>query len=209
MQAAPNQRAHGHNDSGSFIVFRDGNPVIVDIGPEAYTAPRYKFSVQSAYHNLPTIGGVMQNNKNPDYRASDLRYSADDSRASVAMNLATAYPPEAGIRSWTRTLYLNRAENRVQLREDFQLQRKVSVQLSFMTPCVPTQAAKGNVVLTPASTSARNISLKYDASLIAPRIEKIDLTDDWLAERWGKTMYRVLLTSAGPTDSGKWAIEFS
>ena len=71
MQAAPNQRAHGHNDSGSFIVFRDGSPVFVDIGPEAYAAPRYKFSVQSAYHNLPTIGGVMQSGQRPTYRASD------------------------------------------------------------------------------------------------------------------------------------------
>jgi hypothetical protein len=108
MQAAPNQRSHGHNDSGSFIVFHDGNPVIVDIGPEAYTAPRYKFSVQSAYHNLPTVGGVMQNSKSPNYRASDLRYFANDSRASVSMNLATAYPEEAGIVHWNRALTLDR-----------------------------------------------------------------------------------------------------
>ena len=40
-------------------------------------------------------------------------------------------------------------------------------------------------------------------------IEKIDLTDDWLVSRWGKTIYRVLLTSVVPTDGGKWAIELS
>lgn len=209
MQAAPNQRPHGHNDSGSFIVFHDGNPVIVDIGPEAYTAPRYKFSVQSAYHNLPTIGGVMQNNKSPQYRASDLRHFTDDSRASVSMNLATAYPEEAGISRWARTLMLDRVANRVRLNEDFQLQKRVPVQLSFMTPRVPVQAQKGKIAFTSGVGSARDVIASYDAKLITPAIERIDLTDAWLVERWGKVIYRVLLTSATATDRGNWTIEFA
>ena len=209
MQAAPNQRPHGHNDSGSFIIFHDGNPIFIDIGPEAYTAPRYKFSVQSAYHNLPTIGGVMQDDKSPKYRASDLRYSTDDSRAALAMNLATAYPPEAAIIHWARRLTLDRTANRIHLNEDFQLHKKVPVQLSLMTPCVPAKDAGGKLVFTPANTSARSVSLGYDATLIVPTIEKIDLTDDWLVGRWGKTIYRVLLTSASPTDSGNWRLEFA
>lgn len=209
MQAAPNQRPHGHNDSGSFIVFRDGNPIFVDLGPEAYTAARYKFSVQSAYHNLPTVGGVMQSNKDPKYRATDLHYSMDDSSASVSMNLATAYPEEAGISHWTRTLTLDRKANRIHLKEDFQLHKKVAVQLSFMTPCVPTQGPEGKILFTPVDTSSRGVSLGYNSTLIAASIEKIDLTDDWLVSRWGKTIYRVLLTSTTPTDKGNWGIEFA
>jgi hypothetical protein len=207
MQAAPNQRAHGHNDSGSFIVFRDGDPVLVDIGPEAYTAPRYKFSVQSAYHNLPTIGGVMQSAAKPQYRASDVQYFADDARASVTMNLGTAYPDEAGIIHWMRTLTLDRAADRIRVNEDFQLQKKVPVQLSFMTPRVPTQGPTGKVVFAATEKPARDVILSYDATLIVPVIEKIDVTDDWLVQRWGKTLYRVLLTSVSPTDNGKWVIE--
>jgi hypothetical protein len=207
MQAAPNQRAHGHNDSGSFIVFHNGDPLFVDIGPEAYTAPRYKFSVQSAYHNLPTIGGVMQSAAKPQYRASDVQYFADDARASVTMNLGTAYPDEAGIIHWIRTLTLDRAADRIRLNEDFQLQKKVPVQLSFMTPRVPTQGPRGKVVFAATEKPARDVILSYDASLIVSVIEKIDLTDDWLVERWGKTIYRVLLTSVSPKDNGKWVIE--
>jgi hypothetical protein len=209
MQAAPNQRPHGHNDSGSFIVFHNGNPIFVDIGPEAYTAPRYKFSVQSAFHNLPTVGGVMQSNQSPNYRASDLRYSTDDSSASISMNLATAYPEEAGIIHWTRTLKLDRTSNRIHLNEDFQLHKTVAVQLSFMTPCVPAQGPAERVLFAPADTSARAVSLSYSPALIAVSIEKIDLTDAWLVERWGKSIYRVLLTSTSPTDKGNWAIELA
>jgi len=208
MQAAPNQRAHGHNDSGSFIVFHDGSPLFVDIGPEAYTAPRYKFSVQSAYHNLPTIGGVMQSNRGPNFHASEVHYSTDDSRASVSMNLATAYPDEAGVTHWIRTLTLDRTTNRIHLLEDFQLQKKVPVQLSFMTPRIPTPGA-GKVVLSAAEKSGRDVALSYDSTLIVPTIERIDLIDEWLMGRWGKTIYRVLLTSVPSTDHGRWVIEFS
>jgi hypothetical protein len=209
MQAAPNQRPHGHNDSGSFIVFHDGNPIIVDIGPEAYTAARFKFSVQSAYHNLPTVGGVMQSSNDPKYRASDLHYSTDDSSASVSMNLGTAYPEEAGLIRWIRTLTLDRKANHVHLNENFQLHNKVAIQLSFMTPCVPTQGPAGSVLLTPPDTSARGVTLSYDSALLAASIEKIGLTDDWLVSRWGKTIYRVLLTSTSPTDGENWKIEFA
>lgn len=209
MQAAPNQRGHGHNDSGSFIVFHDGNPIIVDIGPEAYTAPRFKFSVQSAYHNLPTVGGVMQSNKSPKYRASDLRYSTDESHASVAMNLGSAYPDEAGITRWARTLTLDRLANRIHLKEEFDLQRKMPVQLSLMTPCIPKDDTKGNVIFTPIDSPAHSVTLSYDTKVVTPAIEKIDLTDDWLVSRWGQTIYRVSLNSVTPVDAGKWEIRFS
>ena len=151
----------------------------------------------------------MQSAAKPQYRASDVHYFADDARASVAMNLGTAYPDEAGIVRWNRTLTLDRSADRIRLNEDFQLQKQVPVQLSFMTPRIPTQGAKGKIVFTAAEKPARDVTLSYDAELITPTIEKIDLTDDWLVERWGKTIYRVLLTSVAPTDNGKWGIEFA
>jgi hypothetical protein len=97
--------------------------------------------------------------------------------------------------------------DRVRLNEDFQLQKKVPVQLSFMTPRVPTQGPMGKVVFAATEKPARDVILSYDATLIVPVIEKMDVTDDWLVQRWGKTLYRVLLTSVTPTDNGKWVIE--
>ena len=78
-----------------------------------------------------------------------------------------------------------------------------------MTPRIPTQGPQGKIVLIAAGKSTRDVTLSYDATLIVPAIEKIDLTDDWLVECWGKTIYRVLLTSVAPTESGKWVIELA
>ena len=151
----------------------------------------------------------MQSNKDPKYRASDLHYSTDDSSASVSMNLASAYPDEAQIIRWKRTLTLDRVANRIHLNEDFQLHKEAAVQLSFMTPCIPTPGPEGKVLLAPADRSGHGVSLSYNSMLLAPSIEKIDLTDDWLVSRWGKTIYRVLLASIAPTDKGNWRIELA
>ena len=96
MQAASNGRSHGHNDSGSFIVFHNGEPVIIDPGVEAYTAKTFSperytiWTMQSAFHNLPTIGDVMQHEGSP-YAASEVKYATSDTAAKILMNLATAY----------------------------------------------------------------------------------------------------------------------
>ncbi len=65
-QGGHNAESHNHNDVGNFIVFAGGQPVIIDVGVETYTAKTFSgsrydiWTMQSAYHNLPTIGRVMQ-----------------------------------------------------------------------------------------------------------------------------------------------------
>ena len=101
--AAPNLRTHGHNDSGGFIVFHNGAPVFIDVGVEAYTSKSFGFdryniwTMQSAFHNLPTVDGVMQAATDPRYRAAFVNYTNDDSMAVLSLDLAPAYPDEAGL----------------------------------------------------------------------------------------------------------------
>ncbi len=61
-----NAESHNHNDIGSFIVYCDGMPILINPGVEFYTAKtfsaaRYEiWTMQSSYHNLPEINGFMQ-----------------------------------------------------------------------------------------------------------------------------------------------------
>jgi hypothetical protein len=125
----------------------------------------------------------------------------------MTMNLATAYPAEAGIAHWMRTISLDRKAGRILLHEDFQLQKKAPVALSFLTPRTPAQGEKGCVVLSAADKSVRDVTLKYDASLVTPSFEKIEVKDQGMRLTWGGDLYRVLLTSTEPIDGGKWSIE--
>jgi hypothetical protein len=60
--ASDNGKSHSHNDTGSFWVYSNGLPMLIDLGQESYQkksfdAHRYEIpTTQSSWHNLPTIG---------------------------------------------------------------------------------------------------------------------------------------------------------
>ncbi len=80
-----NNESHNHNDIGEFVVYRDGLPLLIDAGVETYSRKtfspqRYEiWTMQSAYHNLPTIDGVQQA-PGEQFAARDVLYQASDER---------------------------------------------------------------------------------------------------------------------------------
>ncbi len=108
-------------------------------------AHRYETpSTRSAYHNLPTIGGVQQG-VGPTFCATDLAYEANDRTAQLGMEFAKAYPPEARLKSWRRTVIV------VEISDSYFLNKPVSDKA-----IPPTLIA-------------------YDASLRTPTVETISL----------------------------------
>jgi hypothetical protein len=211
LQAANNGRPHGHNDSGSFLVYHNGAPVFIDVGVGAYeaktfSAERYTiWTMQSAFHNLPTINGVMQH-EGSAYQAVGLGYTASDTSASVRVDLAPAYPKQAGVRQWRRELTLDRSSNAVHLREEFLLEKEVSVVLSLMTPRLPT-LQPGSILLH--MDGKPNVQLTYQHKLLDATVEKIPLTDASLKHSWGENIYRLQLTSARPVVKADWSLQLS
>src|SRR5256885_54517 len=100
-----NGQSHNHNDVGNFIVYGDGKPVLIDVGVETYSAKtfsaqRYEiWTMQSAYHNLPTINGVMQG-AGREFQAKDVSFNETANRVTFSADIAAAYPAEAGVRRW-------------------------------------------------------------------------------------------------------------
>jgi hypothetical protein len=203
-QAASNGRSHSHNDSGSFIVFHNGEPVFIDVGPEAYTATTFSkdrytlWTMQSAYHNLPTIGGIMQHDGTA-FRASALKYESSDAAVSFRADLVTAYPNEARINHWIRTLTLDRAKSIVTISEDFALAKPTAVMLSLMTAVAPIIQADGIKI--------RGTLLAFDQTALKAVVEKIAITDDALKHSWGDAVYRITLNSTAPIAKAVWKLE--
>jgi hypothetical protein len=212
VQAARNGRSHGHNDSGSFIIFHHGEPVFIDVGVEAYTAKTFSlerytlWTMQSAYHNLPTINGVMQH-EGMRYAASEVKYTNSDTAAGMTANLATAYPPEACVRRWMRKITLDRKAGVVQLTEDFELTKSGPVALSFMTSRAPSKGEPGSFVLHSDKPGVRDVSLRYDAAVLAFGMEKIELEDAGMRRSWGPAVYRVQLRTKADVIKGRWKFE--
>ena len=218
--AANNGRSHSHNDTGNFVIYLDGQPVAIDVGVEQYTAKtfgrdRYSiWTMQSAYHNLPTVGGVMQQN-GVEFEATDRRYETNDQRATVSFDIAKAYPKEAGIKKWVRTVTLDRVGHRVVIEEDFELERPEEVTLSIITPRKTASDKIGVVHLLPLAGAGRAAVLRFPGLELQRDVETIELSDAGLRESWGNEIYRILLKSSddsfksAPVAGGKWTYAFS
>jgi hypothetical protein len=148
----------------------------------------------------------MQTTGDGKYRASEIRYFNDDAHAGMEMNLATAYPDEAGITRWMRTIALDRKTGHIVLKEKFSLKKKVPVALSFLTPRTPSLTKPGSLVLASTDNAVKEVALQFDAASLTATFEKIDLTDQGMKMTWGQ-LYRVMLTSSAPVESGDWTIE--
>src|SRR5581483_438120 len=171
-----NAESHNHNDVGSFMLYADGEPVLIDVGVETYTVKTFSperydiWTMQSAYHNLPTINGVMQAHGRR-FAARDVRQAADDREASIEMDLAAAYPAEAAVQSWKRRLVLTRGQA-VTLTETYALREvRAPLVLNFMTARAVENRAAGELLLVArvqGGTAPASVLLRYDPALLKP-----------------------------------------
>ncbi len=208
-----NGEAHNHNDAGTFVLYSDGRPAIIDIGQEAYTAQnsspqRYEiWTMQSAWHNLPTIGGVMQA-PGREHAAREVGYSADDTAVQFDMDLAGTYPPEASLTSWHRTLRMERG-GIVTLNETYELTADVSeISLSLITAARVTQNHPGELSLD-VGGQARPVVVHFDPAKLRAKLENVPLRDAGLQRMWGEQLIRILLIADKPARQDEWTITFS
>jgi hypothetical protein len=214
-QGGHNAESHNHNDVGNFMVFADGEPLIIDVGVETYSAKtfsaqRYEiWTMQSAYHNLPTIGGVMQG-AGREYEATEVAYQADDGAAQVKLNIAAAYPKEAGLDYWRRTLRLDRAADRVEIHDEYALNKPApDITLTLMSAAKPEPAGAGELILRGEKFRSPAVKLSFDGGVFRPRVETIEVTDARLLSSWGGRLYRILLAAERPPLRAAWKLLLS
>ncbi len=193
-------QGHNHNDVGNFIVYYNGQPVIIDVGMATYNAQtfspkRYEiWNNQSAYHNLPTVNGVMQKN-GLEYRAKKGEFQSNNRKAALSMEISGAYPSEAGLRSWDRTVVLDRKKGIV-LTDAYKLDSPSrDIQLSLMTICKVDANAPGKLGLLVDTASDQKVWLNYDPGKLSVTQEQILLNtehDPRIKKYWGGHMVRIL-----------------
>ena len=202
-EAGNNGKSHNHNDVGNFVVYAGGRPAIIDVGVETYTAKtfspqRYEiWTMQSAFHNCPTIDGVMQS-AGKQFAAAQVAYQSGDAAAALRSDLAPAYPKQANLERWNRSLKLDRGRNIVEVVDDYALKSPAKViTLTLMTPCRVTLGAAGRLSLE------GTVQVSYDPAL-HPSVEEIKLEDGQLRNVWGEKLYRILLQADVPPLRGRW-----
>ncbi len=202
-----NNESHNHNDVGTFSLYVDNSPVLIDAGVGTYTRQTFSkdrysiWTMQSGYHNLPTVNGFTQK-FGRNYRSRNVK--VDEKKHTFSLDIAGAYPAEAGIRSWQRTIAVDK--DKVSLSEQFDIASPtVANALNFLTWGEVDTTKEGVVRIT--TPQGKSISLTYNAKLFTPAVEVVTLTDPRLSNVWGSEVKRLTLTAKRITAKGKYGVE--
>jgi len=191
-----NVESHNHNDVGNYILYCDGEPVVVDIGPTEYT--RATFSAErwtiptflSPYHNTLIPNGAQQ----PPIREAEARnvvHSDDGQVLTFQLEMAGAYPEEKTLQSFVRTFTLDRAAGTLTIAETAKGENLVMPIILRKKPAL----AEGRVDLG-------KVELLYDPGELTATAEEFELYDQRQKNEWGQeTMWRVLLSRK---EGGSW-----
>lgn len=211
-----NDESHNHNDIGHFVLYLDGLPVVVDAGVETYTKmtfgpQRYDiWTMQSAWHNLPTIGGLRQL-PGATYGARSVVHKSDEGSAELQLDTAAAYD-DGVLTCWQRTIHLQRGRY-LQVADEYELGPRAQgpLELSLITACDVVDAGQGQVQLSAralARTDSGRARLAWNIPGAALTVECLELTDARMRSLWGDNLHRLRFTIDTPPRTGSWQLRF-
>ena len=197
-----NGESHNHNDIGSFILYYDNLPVMIDVGVGTYTrqtfsSERYSiWTMQSGFHSVPAINGVDQKDGGK-YRAADCKSTP----TSFSADIAGAYPEDAKVQKWVRSYKLE--GKAVKVTDVFSLKEAVKPNVvHFMTWGSVDASVPGIITV---DVKDRKMELKYDSRTFDATVETIAITDRNISRVWGSEIYRIVLTAKKTPKSGTYS----
>lgn len=192
-----NHESHNHNDVGNFIIYVNGSPAIIDIGVGTYTnvtfsGDRYSiFSMQSQWHNTPTINGVLQMEGNK-YFASNVSHTSNEESVTFTGNISGAYPKEAEVKSWIRRIEFDNKQNSINVKDNYELKQWIEpIKVHFITILEVKKYSESSGIIE----FSNGLSMQFDSKKFRPIFDEkvIDKDDTLLREVWGDVIRRVTI----------------
>ncbi len=200
-----NAESHNHNDAGSCVMYYNGEPCLVDIGRETYTAKtfsshRYEiWTMQSQYHNLPKINGIDQA-PGAAFKATNTTFTANTKKATFSTDISNAYPEDAAVNKWIRSYTLDRGK-KFTIKDEYVLSevKDAPTTLNFVTNCDVHKIADGKLQL---NGDGFTLQMSYNAKNVTPEIEYTKISDSGLKRYWDG-INRIVFKVNNPDTKGK------
>jgi len=187
VKGGGNNESHNHNDTGSFILYKNEMPVFIDVGVETYcyktfSPERYSiWTMQSLWHNVCNFGENQQQ-AGEQYYSRVLRKEMNEKEAFISLELANVYP-ENSVKSYIRTCRFVKGKG-IEIVDEFDQDAKNPC-LTLMTLGKPVWE---NGILQIGSIE--KVSLEGVNSIT---IDEVSLEDKRLRSQWGGVIYRTLI----------------
>ena len=204
-----NGESHNHNDVGDFIIYANGYPAIIDVGAGTYTAKTFSnkrydlWFNTSSYHNLPTINGIEQKDGS-NFKATKVEYLPTDSVTSLKLDIATAYPKDAGIVSWIRTVSAYKKSS-IEVSDNYILSNApTSITQSLMTVCPTDINEIGKISFKLPDNKQVVLNYNPDQWTVSKEMVSLDLPESQAFKNsWHhQSIWRILLTNKEKKQSG-------
>jgi len=202
-KAGHNQESHNHNDVGSFMVFYNGKPILIDVGAGTYTKDYGKsWVISSAYHNMiPIINGEVQLTGRK-YAASAVSYTSDGQKNIFKQDISKTYNEDLGMRKWQRTITHNKGKSIV-IADNFDfLTKKETIILPMMLVSKPDVTLPGKMIIK--TGDAESVTIGFDQQQFDITIEEINIQDAKISHTWGNTIYRAQFRMKNAMTKGKF-----
>ena len=188
VKGGNNHESHNHNDVGSFIVYKNGRPIIVDAGVGTYgntTFGEYRYTnwwANGFYHNIPIVGGAEQV-IGADFKATDVKCHCSDAHDSIALELKHAYRNSDNIKTLKRTATLDREKNCITIEDTYSFENPMDYESTLLLQHKPELV--GDVFICgEAKIAISGVAYQTD-------VEEIDLTyDPVFVKAWGEKLYK-------------------
>jgi hypothetical protein len=214
-KAGHNAESHNHNDVGSFVVALDGLPLLIDVGVGVYTRQtfgptRYEiWTMQSSWHNVPEVDAVQQA-PGPEHAARRVQGLLSPGAAELSMDLAGAYPPEAGIRSWRRTIRLDRGGTgggKILIEDAWRTNHSPErIVVHLIAAREPRPVAPGRLEIV---VDENSLVIDYPQADFDADIEERLIEDSRLAATWSPRIFRIVLAARHPARQGTAHLEIT
>lgn len=199
-----NDESHNHNDIGTFSYWINDLPVIIDVGVGTYTRQTFSderysiWTMQCDYHNLPLINNIPQQ-YGRRYKATQVK--ADNNSKTFSVELATAYPESAQVKSWIRKYQF--FEDSLLVTDLFSLKEEKDTNvINFMVNGNTDVSIPGKILIRQENQITE---IAYNENDFSPEIETIKLTDPRLSSVWGKEIYRLSLKAKKKVRQGTYS----
>ncbi|MGN0779293.1 MAG: heparinase II/III family protein [Aristaeellaceae bacterium] len=179
-----NGESHNHNDVGSFMLYVDGDPVMIDAGNMVYTAKTFSperytlWHIRSDHHNVPIIGGCEQL-AGEAYTATACQQLDN----GMELGMARAYDPKAGVVKAKRLFSV--AMDMLTLEDTIDTDEPQPVTWVFMLREKPD--------IEPGKIHMGKVSMDVDEDM-TPAVEEIPITDARMANSYPGRLWRLTLT---------------
>ena len=218
VKAGNNADSHNHNDVGSFTIYKDGKPFIIDLGVGTYTQKtfsdkRYEiWTMQSQFHNLPTFAEkefgenpaddaydekIVMQKDGAEFAAKDVVCNLSDDNSYILMDISPAYDDER-VRRYERKAELIMGEG-IRVKDEFDT--GLPVFLSLMTyekPVIKNSVGDGFII------SVGDLGDIRLTGVTNVKVEAYLITDKRLMTAWKHEVYRIVIEAS---DDKKVSIE--